>query len=151
MEELNGMTPFEVTQEFGFPCHVSQRGTWFNRWIYGGDTITKASQIETYSPCLYGLYRSTVGPGTGLNDMFENVTPYGQQVEPEPVPEETETIPPEQTEPPTDAPVPPMQNPVPAVPKQQPELWIVGAAVIVIYVIVGTLVVKLGKKIKKQH
>ena len=151
MEELDGMTPFEVTQNLGFPCHVSQRGTWFNRWIYGGGTITKASQIETYSPCLYGLYRTTVGPDTGLNDMFENITPYGQQVEPEPVPEETqpETVPPTAPTPPAEVPVPPVENPAPAVPKQRMDLWTIGATIIVMAVIVGILGVKLGKKYKK--
>lgn len=148
MEELDGMTPFEVTQKFGFPCHVSQRGTWFNRWIYGGGTITKASQIETYNPCLYGLYRSTVGLDTGLNDMFENVTPYSQQVEPESEPEPV----PEETVPPvTEAPVPePTTVPeAPAVPKERPELWIYGGAALVLAVVVGILAAIVGKKRKK--
>ncbi len=77
MEELDGMTPFEVTQKLGFPCHVSQQWTWFNGWINGkGTAITKASEIEYYSPCLYGLYRSTVGPDIEKNDFFENLITY---------------------------------------------------------------------------
>ena len=79
MEELDGMTPFEVTQKLGFPCHESQQWTWFNRWINGKNTaITKASQIETYSPCLFGLYRSTVGEDVEKNDFMENLTNYAE-------------------------------------------------------------------------
>lgn len=80
MEELDGMTPFEVTQKLGFPCHESQQWTWFNGWINGKNTpITKASQIATYSPCLYGLYRSTVGDDVEKNDFFENLICYAEQ------------------------------------------------------------------------
>ena len=144
MEELDGMTPFEVTQKLGFPAHVSQQDTWFKRWLYGGGTITKATQIETYSPCLYGLYRTTVGPDTGLNDMFENITPYGQEIEPEPIPEETEpeTIPPTQ-------PAPPAAEPAPAVPKKNSALWIVALIGVVLAIGVGVLGVNLGKKNKE--
>jgi LmbE family N-acetylglucosaminyl deacetylase len=145
MEELDGMTPFEVTQKLGFPAHVSQQRAWFKYWLCRGGDITKASQIETYSPCLYGLYRSTVGPDTGLNDMFENVTPYGQVVEPEPevIPEETqpEIVPPTPT-------APPVAIPAPAVPKKQPELWIIAAGGIVLVVVLVILSVILRKRRK---
>lgn len=153
MAELDGMTPFEVTQKLGFPCHVSQHQTWFNRWIYGGGTITKASQIETYNPCLYGLYRSTVGPDTGLNDMFENITPYGQEEEPEPETAPEPEVIPEETEPETTSPTqpaPPMAEPAPAVPKKQSGLWIVALVGVVLAVSVGILGVTLGKRHKKQ-
>lgn len=81
MEELDGMTPFEVTQKLGFPCHESQQWTWFYKWINGKNdvVITKASEIATYSPCLYGLYRTTVGADVEKNDFFENVTTYAEQ------------------------------------------------------------------------
>lgn len=80
MEELDGLSPFQVTQKYGFPCHKSQLWTWFSGWINGknGVKITKASQIATYSPCLYGLYRSTVGPDVEKKDFFENVTTHAQ-------------------------------------------------------------------------
>lgn len=79
MEELDGMTPFEVTQKLGFPCHESQQWTWFYKWINGKTTpITKASEIATYSPCLYGLYRSTVGEDVEKNDFMENLTNYAE-------------------------------------------------------------------------
>lgn len=145
MEELDGMTPFEVTQKLGFPAHVSQQRAWFKYWLCRGGDITKASQIETYSPCLYGLYRSTVGPDTGLNDMFENVTPYSQVVEPEPevIPEETqpEIVPLTPT-------APPVAIPAPAVPKKQPELWIIAAGGIILVVVLVILSVLLRKRHK---
>lgn len=80
MEELDGMTPFEVTQIFGYPQHVSQRESWISFWINGsGFSVKKATDIEKYSPCLYGLFRSTVGPDVAKNDMFENIVSHAEQ------------------------------------------------------------------------
>lgn len=80
MEELDGMTPFEVTQLLGYTQHISQRESWVSNWINGEHfDIHKAADIEKYSPCEYGLYRSTVGPDILKNDMFENVLSYAQQ------------------------------------------------------------------------
>lgn len=80
LESFGGMTAFEVTQKRGYPCHESQQWTWFTRWINGkSGQITKASQIETYNPCKFGLYRSLVGDDVQKNDFFENVTTYGEQ------------------------------------------------------------------------
>lgn len=76
MDELDGMTPFEVTQKLGFPCHVTQQDTWFRTWINGQRT---AAEISTYSPCKFGLYRTTVGEDVNKNDFFENVTTYEEQ------------------------------------------------------------------------
>jgi len=77
LDSLGGKTPFEVTQE-GFGCHKSQHWTWFKKWIYGTDAapITKASDIKTYSPCLFGLYDTKVGLDTVGGDFFENVETY---------------------------------------------------------------------------
>lgn len=79
-DSLGGKTPFEVTVE-GFDCHLSQHWTWFNEWIRGTKEapITMASQIKDYSPCSYGLYRTTVGPDTAGGDFLENITPYKDQ------------------------------------------------------------------------
>lgn len=80
LESWDGLTAFEVTQKYGFTCHKSQHWTWFYRWIYGsGIEITKASQIKTYNPCLFGLYRSTVGEDVLKNDFMENIVSYGEQ------------------------------------------------------------------------
>ena len=74
LENFGGKTAFQVTQD-GFACHKSQHWTWFYRWIYGKNKdITKATQIKTYSPCLYGLYRTEVGLDSGIGDMFENIS-----------------------------------------------------------------------------
>ena len=73
LETFGGRTAFQVSQE-GFLCHNSQQWTWFRRWIFGNNgEITKASEIKTYSPCLYGLYRTNVGPDSIGSDMFENI------------------------------------------------------------------------------
>jgi len=84
LESLGGKTPFEVTQD-GFACHKSQHWTWFYKWIYGtaDAPIEKAADIQTYSPCQYGLYASTVGADTAGGDFFENVTTYAQRAEAE--------------------------------------------------------------------
>ena len=82
LEAFGGKTAFQVTQD-GFAHHKSQHWTWFYGWIYGknGNTITKATEIRTYSPCKYGLYRTTVGLDSGIGDMFENVMTYAEQEE----------------------------------------------------------------------
>jgi len=80
LEAFNGMTAFEVTQKLGYPCHETQQYTWFTKWLNGKEVvITKASQIETYNPCKFGLYRSTVGEDLLKNDFMENITSYAEQ------------------------------------------------------------------------
>ncbi len=80
LEHFGGKTAFEVTQD-GFTCHKSQHWTWFYKWIYGteAEPITKASQIKTYSPCLFGLYDSQVGPDIAGGDFLENIVTYEEQ------------------------------------------------------------------------
>ncbi len=80
-----GMTAFAVSR-LGYDEHVSQHWTWFSRWVRGTSTapITAAAQITTYSPCAYGLYRTTVGDDpSGANDFFANLIPYAEQTPPE--------------------------------------------------------------------
>lgn len=80
LSSFDGMTAFEVTQKLGYPCHESQQWTWFTDWINGKqDQITKASEIETYSPCKFGLYHSSVGADVKKNDFFENIVSYAEQ------------------------------------------------------------------------
>ena len=75
LSSFDGKTAYEVSVE-GYGCHLSQHWTWFTRWLKGTDAapITAASQITEYSPCEYGLYRSTVGADTAKNDFFENIS-----------------------------------------------------------------------------
>lgn len=79
LERFGGRTAFQMTQE-GFRCHESQH-KWpgFYNWVYGPDgKRSKATEITTYSPCQYGLFRSTVGPDEAGGDMFEHLKTYGQ-------------------------------------------------------------------------
>ena len=80
LEHFDGMTAFEVTQKLGYPCHLSQQYTWFTDWINGKNApITKATEIQTYNPCNFGLYRSTVGADVNKNDFLENIITYAEQ------------------------------------------------------------------------
>lgn len=80
-DALDGLTAFQVTQKYGFPCHRTQHQyEFFIEWLYGKrNEITKASQIGKYSPCEFGLYRSTVGEDVLKNDFMENLISYDEQ------------------------------------------------------------------------
>jgi len=97
LEKFGGKTAFQVSQD-GFKHHTSQHWTWFNDWIHGkaGAPVTKATDIKTYSPCEYGLYRTTVGNDQNGGDFPENIILYKDQTPPETAPPETEK-PPETT------------------------------------------------------
>lgn len=100
--ESIGKTPFELSK-LGFACHKTQQGYWFNDWINGKNgEIIKASQIEKYSPCRFGLYHSTVGKDLLKNDLFENVTMRSLLPKPKPdtVPEPTPEPTPDSANPP---------------------------------------------------
>lgn len=75
LENFNGMTAFEVTQQLGFPCHISQYADFM--WYHL--SAKNATEVALYNPCYYGLYRSTVGPDVAKNDFFENIIPYDEQ------------------------------------------------------------------------
>lgn len=80
LEHFDELTAFQATQKLGYPCHKSQQYTWFTGWINGKSTqISKATEIATYSPCHFGLYRSTVGDDAAKNDFMENLTTYAEQ------------------------------------------------------------------------
>ena len=81
LDRFNGLTAFQVTQKYGFPCHVTQQQyrnfwTWLNG--YNGE-ITKATEIKLYNPCKFGLYRSTIGEDVQKNDFLENIITYAEQ------------------------------------------------------------------------
>lgn len=80
LESFDGLTAYQVTKKYGFPCHRSQQDTWFTRWLNGSNNeFTKATQITSYSPCKFGLFRSTVGEDVAKNDFMENVISYAEQ------------------------------------------------------------------------
>ena len=84
--ELDGLTPFQVTQKFGFTEHVSQHQWWFYDWLYYGNTyeqapsdpngIKYARQIQSYSPLSWGLYYGDPSLDVHKNDLFEGVKSY---------------------------------------------------------------------------
>lgn len=76
LKSFGDITAFEVSK-LGYACHTSQQWTWFTRWI----SKAKASEITSYNPCYYGLYRSTVGADVDKNDFLENITTYHEQAE----------------------------------------------------------------------
>ncbi len=79
LDSLGGKTAFEVSR-LGFDCHESQHWTWFYGWIYGKSyPINAAKDIRSYSPCSYGLYKTTVGADVAGGDFFENVVTYPEQ------------------------------------------------------------------------
>ena len=90
LDYFGGRTAYQMSVE-GYRCHNSQQWTWFTDWLVGTDDapITAASQITKYSPCSFGLYRTTVGDDT-VGDMFENVT-LRRDIPPETEPPETST------------------------------------------------------------
>jgi len=76
----DGLTAFQVTQKYGFPCHVTQQFDSFVNWLYGRNKeITETSQIKKYNPSQFGLYRSTVGEDVEKNDFLENIVLYEEQ------------------------------------------------------------------------
>jgi len=81
LESFGGLTAFQVTQKYGFPCHVTQqkyRNFWI--WLNGSNgEITKATQIEKYNPSKFGLYRSIIGEDIQKNDFLENIVTYEEQ------------------------------------------------------------------------
>lgn len=80
LEHFGGLSAFQVSQQLGYPCHKTQQNTWFTRWLNGNNgQITKATQIVTYNPAHFGLYRSTVGEDVVKNDFLENIVTYAEQ------------------------------------------------------------------------
>lgn len=97
LECFGGKTAYQMSVA-GYRCHNTQQWTWFTDWLVGTDEepITAASQIEKYSPCEYGLYRTTVGDDV-KGEMFENVT-LRKDVPPETQPPQTTAIPDDTTD-----------------------------------------------------
>lgn len=75
LAHFGGMTAYQVTKQLGFPCHETQLRD-FNWYLSTSET---AAGLKQYSPCYYGLYRTTVGPDVAKNDFFENLTTYAEQ------------------------------------------------------------------------
>ncbi len=80
LERFNGKTAFQMSQ-LGYQQHKSQHiFPGLLEWLNGKyNNITKASQIHAYSPCDFGLYKTTVGADVMGGDFLENVKTYEQQ------------------------------------------------------------------------
>lgn len=74
LSKFNGMTAYEVSRDLGFGAHMSQQKDF--EWYYKGHAT--AASIPEYSPCDYGLYRSTAGEDVRGGDFFENLETRGQ-------------------------------------------------------------------------
>lgn len=86
MESFDGKTAFQVTRDLGFAAHTSQQKDF--AWYFRG--VQRAADIPKYSPCFYGLYRSTVGEDREKNDLFENIHRDSPQADPvSPIPEQS--------------------------------------------------------------
>ena len=73
LEYFGGRTAYQVSIA-AYSCHLSQQYTWFTTWARGANRqFTKASQITSYSPCRFGLYRTTGGLDSGTGDLFEHL------------------------------------------------------------------------------
>ncbi len=84
LESFGGLTAWQVSSRHALQKHVSQLEalededlTW-----YFGDNPTAAS-VGRFTPCNFGLYRSTVGTDVEKNDFFENVTTHAEDAEAE--------------------------------------------------------------------
>lgn len=76
LEDFGGRTALEVAKD-AYLRHGSQQWMWF----YVDDGYDEAGNPNDYkySCAKYGLYRTTVGPDTGSNDVLENITTYDAQ------------------------------------------------------------------------
>lgn len=88
--ELDGLTPFQVAQRYGFSQHYSQHYAWFYDWIYYGFSkyedadyshICKASEITMFSPMQWGLIYGDASLDVNKNDFFEGLKSWQVQEE----------------------------------------------------------------------
>lgn len=76
LEHFGGKTAWQVSKA-ALQKHVSQLPALEKTGWYFGDAWY-AAYIGKYSPCRFGLYRSTVGEDVQKNDFFENVTTHAE-------------------------------------------------------------------------
>lgn len=142
LDYYGGKTAYQVSCA-GYSHHESQHWTWFTQWLLGPDgaLYTKASQITKYSPCRYGLWRSTVGADTGVG-LFENITLYDVQESETTVPDTAESA--EATSPVINTPSD--NTPAPAEPGGTfPAIWIAVGAGVIVFVVVLVVNMRGGK------
>ena len=77
LQHFDGETAYEVSKEEGYPAHKSQ----YSGFIWYFNQSENAAGISRYSPCVYGLFRSTVGADQRRDDLFENLLSRKEQKE----------------------------------------------------------------------
>ena len=76
LDHYGGRTAWQVSKA-ALQKHVSQLPALQKTGWYFGDSWY-AAYIGKYSPCRFGLYRTTVGDDVNKNDFFENVTTHAE-------------------------------------------------------------------------
>ncbi len=151
LSKFGGLTAYEVSK-LGYNEHKSQHWTWFTKWfmgVYNGKERNKASDIAEYSPCEYGLYRSTVGDDVLKNDFFENVELHAEDTPVPTTPEPTITPTPEVTNTNTpDNTVEPTRTPEDGKNDDAGEMILFGA---VILVVLALLVITFWISLKRKY
>ena len=164
MENFDGMTPYQVTKKLGFSYHNSQQKGW--SWYFDGQET--AASIKKYSPCQYGLYRSTIGPDSEKNDFFENLLSHAEQNPPvpetvptDPLPSDplpTEPVTPESSDPtvatpvtePATLPAPQQTEAAPPAPADAPDTELPIGWILLELILIVTLVVLIVTKRKNR-
>ena len=76
LDHFGGKTAWQISKG-ALQKHVSQLEALLKTGWYFGDSWY-AAYIGKYSPCRFGLYRSTVGEDVAKNDFFENLTTHAE-------------------------------------------------------------------------
>lgn len=73
LQLYGGLTAYQVSR-LAFDQHVSQHSVYLTRW-FGGEnqTFRRATEIQTFSPCNFGLYMSMVGYNDSEANIFSNI------------------------------------------------------------------------------
>ena len=147
LDAFDGRTAWDISAHYAYPKHASQIEDLEVADWYFVDLET-AAEITIYSPCNYGLYRTTVGEDVQKNDFFENTTTYAETngtagQKPVTEPEATEPVPEETTAPTEPVPTEPIAEtqPEPEIAPEETEsgaviypIWpalVIGAAVMI--------------------
>ena len=115
LEAFDGLTAWQVSSRHALQKHVSQLEALEEddvTWYFGNNPT--AASVGRFSPCRFGLYRTTVGMDAEKNDFFENLSTHAEDAMSETLPPEEPTIPAtEATEPPTEETTPVSEETVP--------------------------------------
>lgn len=151
LKAFDGKSAYQVSKLDGFPCHKSQVKDF--EWYFAG--AQKATEVEQYSPCLYGLYRTTVGEDVQKDDFFEHIRrDPNRGVKEEPAEEAAaleEELPTEaQTEPPTQPEPQKTQEPEKIISAENEGKWVLYPMIGAVIVLIIAVFVNLKNKKKNM-